>query len=55
MPLSWQELNAVIDAEEFTPASVELRILQGISEPWNDFFAARRPLDRSVQRKLGLR
>lgn len=53
-PVSWAELGAGVDPQDFTIETVPARLAAGI-DPWREYGAARQSLTAPLLRRLGLR
>ncbi len=51
MPLAWEELEPSIGSGHFTVTNAAARLNNLTADPWEDFRAAARPLER--RRRVG--
>jgi bifunctional non-homologous end joining protein LigD len=54
MPVRWQELTAAMPSDRYDVVTAQRRLKTLREDPWGDFEAARRPLDRKILRALGV-
>lgn len=54
VPLHWDELKSDKRADHFTIRNVPARLRRRSEDPWQDYEAARRPIDSAMRRSVGI-
>jgi bifunctional non-homologous end joining protein LigD len=54
VPMRWDELGPALRADRYRVHNLRRRLSALKEDPWQDFIAARRPLDRRLRRAVGM-
>ncbi|MBW3572520.1 MAG: non-homologous end-joining DNA ligase, partial [Gemmatimonadetes bacterium] len=55
VPLRWDELDAKLDPDAFTPEAVIRRVARLKRDPWDGFYASKQSITRAMRAAVGMR